>query len=93
MGKSQNRVGEEHARPGVAHYPPDFFTLSRHIAMHQAFAAGGLVFLERAMTQALKGVGEELLTIITEPFFASVSIPAKTMEHYFHSPGFPLYTS
>jgi len=58
--------------------------------MHQAFAAGGLVFLKRAMVQALQGVGEEVEAIVTEYAFGPVPIPAETMEHYFYGLGFTL---
>lgn len=49
------------------------------------------MFLERAMVQALQGIGEEVLAIVTEhAVFGPVPIPAETMEHYFYGFGFTL---
>jgi hypothetical protein len=59
--------------------------------MHRAFTAGGLVFLERAMMQTLPGIGKDLLTVIAEYLLGTVVISAKTPDHHFHGPGFPLH--
>jgi hypothetical protein len=45
MGDGQNRVGQEHAWSGVAHYFLDFLAHTKRITMHWTFAAGGFLFL------------------------------------------------
>ena len=91
VGNCHDRMGQKHARPGITHYFPDFFAVFQFIAMHQAFTAGGLVLLKRAMTQTLMYVCKELLAVMAKYPFCPVFIPAKTPEHHFHGTGFPLH--
>ena len=46
MQDGQDGMGEEHARPGVAHYCSYSLPFFRRIAVDRAFAAGGFVFLK-----------------------------------------------
>ena len=91
VGKGQDRVRQHHPWSGVAHYYPDFFTFCRGVTVHRAFAAGGFVFLKRAMVQTTLSVRKQFLAILAEHAVGMVLIPAETTDHYFNSPGFPSY--
>ena len=91
VGKGQDRVGQHHPWPRVAHYCPDFFAICRGVTVHRAFAAGSFVFLEWAKVEAASGVGKKFLAIMAEHTVGLVLIPAETAYHYFDSPGFPLH--
>lgn len=91
VGKGQDRVGQHHPWPGVAHHLPDFFAVCRCVTVHRAFAAGGFVFLKRAMVQTALSVRKKFLAILAEHAVGMVLIPAETTDHYFNSPGFAPY--
>ena len=91
VSEGQNRVGQQHPWPGVAHHFPDYFAICRCVTVHRAFAAGSFVLLERAMVQAAVGVGKEFLAILAEHAVGMVMVPAETANHYFDSPSLPLH--
>lgn len=87
------RVGEQHARPGVAHHCADAFAFFRRVAMDRAFAAGGLVVLERAVAQSFVGVVKQFPAICAEFSLTPVAITAVTADHGRHGARFALQTS
>ena len=58
--------------------------------MHLALAAGGFVFLQRAMLQPSAGVGKEFSAIVAQCSFGPVVILAETMDHDLYGMRFPL---
>jgi hypothetical protein len=91
VGKGQDRMGQHHPWPGIAHYFPDFFAIYRCVTVHRTFAAGSFVFQERAKVEAAVSVGKEFLAIMAEHAVGLVLILAETADHYFDGPGFPLH--
>jgi hypothetical protein len=93
MQKGEERVREEHARPGIPHHLADFFTLRRGVTMDRTFTAGGFALLKGAMEQTLPGIGEQCLAVVAQDSFAAVPVPAVTVDHRFHGSGLPLQAS
>jgi len=91
VGDGQQRVGQEHARPGISHHFLDFSPLPRGVTVARAVAAGGFVLLERAMSQTSVGIGQECLAIIAKAVPALVTIAAEAADHEGHGPGLPLH--
>lgn len=69
MPDCRDGVACQHARTCVAHDGTDALAHFGAVAVHGAFAAGGLIRLERAARDALKGVGAQLLTLRAQATF------------------------
>ncbi len=63
----QQRVAEEHARSGVAHYLADAFALVWFVAVHGTVGAGRFFGAKAAAVDALEGVGLKVGAIGAQP--------------------------
>ena len=88
MEESQDWIGPEHARPGIAHHLPNLFPHSGRIAMDLASAAGGLFCLKRAFLQTLARISEKGRALETKLFVSLVMVSAVAPDHQLH--GFSL---
>jgi hypothetical protein len=89
VSNCQKRMGVNHLRPRVSH---DFSDLGLHlrlIAVDPTFAAGRLVFSERAFERPLPGKRKKLPTIIAKRFYTMVA-SAVQVDHHADRVDFPL---
>ena len=83
MGDRQQRMVDQHARPGEAHHLAHLLAHRRFITVHSAFRTGGFIGLERTALDALLGVIRQLLAGGTQTgrirgvFFSAVNLDHK----------------
>ena len=84
----QERMGEEHAWPGVTHDLLDPCSPGRRIAVHGASAAGGFMFLKRAGPQSFVRVVEQIDAVRAQRLSVLVVVGTVSPDHVLHGLGF-----
>jgi len=88
MADGDDRMVQQHPRPGIPHDETDFFLHVRLVAVYGAVAAKGLVVPMGTLGQTQFGVVQQGLAVRTQLPSFPVMVPAVDLNHTGYHPGF-----
>jgi len=87
----QDRVGAEHAGPGMPHHGLYLVSHGRLEAVHRALGASRLALLERAFLKTFVGIGQEFTALCAWSGTTMMAVAVKAY-HDRDGPAFPGYS-